>query len=89
MTTSKSDVAWLIEKPFARVADNYEASIERANRALLDEAKVHGRSPPEDHLLKQPLPDSHRVSVSIGDCRRARAALSQPQSDDATRTDRR
>lgn len=58
-------------EPFAHTADVYEASIEGANRAILDEVRCAGT----EYVLKEPLPDTHRVSVTMGDCRRARAAL--------------
>lgn len=63
-------------KPFALVADNYEASLTLANQALLDEAKCNGTVA----QLKAPIDDARQVSVSMGYCRKARAALALPQA---------
>lgn len=58
-------------KPFAKIAEDYEASEQRRIRTHTD------------------LPDSHRVSIALGDCRNARLALDSapPQpAPDAMRT---
>ncbi len=51
-------------RPFAEIADDYKAA----------EAKRAQHHADEGRKLA-PLPDHHRVSIAIGDCREARAAL--------------
>lgn len=50
--------------PFAKIAADYEASDAKSAEHHRDEGRPF-----------TPRPDGHRVSIAIGDCRRARAAL--------------
>jgi hypothetical protein len=52
-------------EPFAKIADDYEASEQRRIRTHTDEEREPGAK----------LPDSHMVSIALGDCRNARFAL--------------
>jgi hypothetical protein len=60
-------------EPFAKLADDYEASEQRRIRTYADEGRAPGAK----------LPDSHRVSISLGDCRNAKLAMSIPARDAA------
>jgi len=53
--------------PFAKVAVEYEAAFVQQQKIYKDE----GRTPPG-------WPDSHRVSVLLGDCRKAYLAVTAP-----------
>lgn len=63
-------------EPFARTAANYDASLARTNQAAADEAKCTGG----EYTAKSPIPDAHRVSVTMGDCRKAQRALAALRS---------
>ena len=52
-------------KPFSEIADAYAAAYDRRVRDFADEGRPAGAM----------LSDGHRVSVALGDCRRARAVL--------------
>lgn len=52
-------------QPFATLAEQYEAANKRRDQHYRDE-RGSGCPPTADH---------HRVSVALGDCRKARAAL--------------
>lgn len=53
-------------QPFADIADAYDRAYEQRKRQFADE-----RGP----FAGPPLSDGHRVSISLGECRTARAAL--------------
>lgn len=55
-------------QPFAKLADSYDAADAQRAKHFADE----GRSPGE------PKSGDHRVSIALGECRAARAALSSP-----------
>lgn len=53
-------------EPFAKVADDYQAAYEMRLRHYGDEG----------HKAGPPYSDHYQISVSLGDCRKAKAALS-------------
>lgn len=63
-------------EPFAKIADDYDAAHQRRVKFCAVDNSTPGH----------PMPDSHRVSIAIGDCRKARVALALPQSKDAGET---
>ncbi len=67
-TSPRSDEVREALLPFAQTAEVYDTAQENKIRRHIEE----GRGAPKPHA------DHYRVSISIGDCRRARAALAQP-----------
>ena len=57
--------------PFAKLADEYN-KIQHADKVL--EGK-HRTKTPADQSTSKPLSNGHRISVSLGECRNAHAAL--------------